>query len=238
MVTKKKSRKIIRSKKVKKRPETTARKIAGKRIKSVLPNRKELSEKELIDLLNPKRELDLKIHRTLGELSERFCIILVEKLSEYTLLNERLVKYFVDKNMKGIYVTVNKSAMDLVEKFGASKIAADNIVFLDAVSALSGKKEKQGPNFKYTTSPKDLVELSMALEDEVKKIGEEKKFIILDSISILLVYNKEKAVEKFVHSLARKTRSWNSQTIFLVGASTKKEIIDMLAQFCDSAIVL
>ncbi len=232
-------RKAGKKKAKKSRRRKPGKKLVGKKVAKSQPTaRKELSEKELIELLSPRREFDLKIWKTFEEMPKKFCIMLVEKLSEYGVLNTRLVKYFVDKKMKGIYVTINKNLADLIENFNAEGIPTDNIIFIDAISRMIGDNEIRGSNFYYLDSPRDMVELSVALEKAISKIGDEERFVIIDSLTTLLVYNKEKIVEKLVHSISGKIRAWNAKGIFILMESTKKETTNTLAQFCDRVITL
>lgn len=207
--------------------------MGGKR-KSVKHPR-ELSEKELFEMLSPKREIDLKIKKTFEEsdLPERFSIILVESLADYVLINPRLVKYFLERKIRGVYVTVNKGLAALIETLESEGIQTDSVEFIDVITRMAGNPEVNGKNFHYIDSPKDLVALSVTLEKVIRKLGGGKKFIVIDSLTTLLVYNREGVVEKFVHSLSGKIKSWNAQGVFILMDSTREEVANTLAQFCD-----
>tara|TARA_Y100000310_G_C20699005_1_gene827938 strand:- start:5626 stop:6339 length:714 start_codon:yes stop_codon:yes gene_type:complete len=200
------------------------------------PGKKPLSEKELIAMLSPKRGIDLKIRRTFSELPDKCTVLFIEKLSEYGILNIGLAKYFLSKGMDGVYITVNKNLANLIEKFNNEGVDISKLTFIDTITLLSGGEKLAGANFQYIGSPKDLVELSVELENAVKKLGDKNKFVIIDSLSTLLVYNKETSIEKFVHALAAKIRSWNAQGVFILVESTNKEVINTLSQFCDKVI--
>jgi KaiC/GvpD/RAD55 family RecA-like ATPase len=212
--------------------------MAEKKKRPPLPAGKELSEKELLELLSPKREVTLKIQKTFEEMPDKFCAILLETPSKYSLLNTQLVKYFVDKKMKGTYLTVNRDLSDLIETLASEGIQTGDIIFIDAVTSLAEENKLVGSNFYYVDSPKNVTDLSVQLGQALEKLGKEKKFVIIDSISTLLVYNKEAVVERFVHSLSGKIRAHNAQGVFIVVEPCKKEIISMLTQFCDKLIEL
>jgi archaellum biogenesis ATPase FlaH len=213
-------------------------KDGGKKSKGPPSPEGELSERELIELLSPKREMDLKIQRTFDSLPQKYCIILTEKPSDYGMLTPRLVKYFVNKGMKGVYVTVNKNTADLLDAFRAENIRINNILFIDAVAGLTGVGKIEGESFNYVDSPKDIVGLSILIEKAVASIGEGKKFIIVDSVSTLFVYNKERVVERFIHSLSGKIRAWKAKGVFILAEATSEEIVNVLSQFCDRDIIL
>ena len=195
-----------------------------------------LSEAELIELLGPRRDIKLKVEKVFQEMEGTTSIILKENLKEYNLINIYMIKKFVEDNIPGIYITLNKSLTALNATLAKEKIDASKIIFIDAISRLTGAKEVHGKNFIYVASPKNLIELNLAIEEAVKNMSAKKNFIIIDSISTLLVYNKEKSVEKFVHSLTGKMKDWNAQGIFVAVESTSMDIINTLTQFCDKMI--
>lgn len=211
---------------------------ASKPVKIEESARRELSEKELIEMLSPKREMDLKIQKTFEELPEKFSIMLLERFSEYSIINARIVKYLTGKNMKGVYLTVNKSLADLVETFAGEEIKTGNVIFIDAITKLTGDSEVKGENFHYVDSPRDMVDISIAVENAVSKLGEGKKFVIVDSLTTLLVYNKETTVERFVHAVSGKMYSLGARTIFILMESTEEGVKNTLAQFCDKVITI
>ena len=215
----------------------SAKKTQEKSDSSKLEKRS-LSEVELTELLGPIRDVKLKVQKVFQEMQETTSIILKENLKEYNLININILKKFVDNGIPGLYITLNKSLTALNETLIKEKVDTSKTIFIDAISRLTGAKEVEGKNFKYVDSPKNLIELNLAIEEAVKGMVGNKNFIIIDSVSTLLVYNKEKSVEKFVHSLTGKMRDWNAQGIFVVVESTNMEIINTLTQFCDKMIAI
>ena len=63
-----------------------------------------------------------------------------------------------------------------------------------------------------------------------------KSFLVVDSLSTLLVYNAEKTVEKFVHGLGEKMKELDFKNVFTIRSKTRPEIMDVLIQFCDKVI--
>lgn len=83
--------------------------------------------------------------------------------------------------------------------------------------------------------PGSLSELSLLIDTlcNEKKI----KFIVLDSLSTLLLYNDTKEVEKFAHDLLNKTRKAGvSITILVPKENSKEDILAEITQFCDKEI--
>ena len=84
------------------------------------------------------------------------------------------------------------------------------------------------------TSDIDIAVAGQCLLDE-KKI----KFVIIDSLSTLLLYNDAKEVEKFLHGLFNKTRKSNASIIITSPKEKSKEdLFAEITQFCDKEIEL
>ncbi len=202
----------------------------------MVEGRKKESIDDLMKLLDPKRKLDVLVTKTFELLPKGFCIILVENMSNYNTINTRVAKYFVDKGMHGIYVTVNKNIDELVNALEQEKVNIEGIQFIDTVTKMASDNEREGPNFYYLDSPKDMLGLSVTVEKAMAAVKSKEKFLILDSLTTLLVYNKEGSVDKFVHSLASKVKAWNANGVFILMDTADKQTISTLAQFCDEVV--
>jgi archaellum biogenesis ATPase FlaH len=63
----------------------------------------------------------------------------------------------------------------------------------------------------------------------------EGKFLILDSVSTMLVYNSPEEIERLIHALIIKCRKWRMKTILLAIENAKQDkIVETISQFCDS----
>ena len=68
----------------------------------------------------------------------------------------------------------------------------------------------------------------------LKKI-KDNKFVLLDSISTLLIYNEPETISKFVHFLTVKMRVLNLSVI-LIGLNENQGFLAELSQYCDKTI--
>ncbi len=197
-------------------------------------NKLELSQKELETLLSPEREIRLKIEEALDSLPEDFAVAVIENASSYAKLNIEIVKYVVSKKKKLVYLTVNKNVSDLVELLKEEEIPLEGIIFIDAITGMSGGKELKGENYHYIDSPKNLTAAIIELDEIMETLSNEENYFILDSITTLLIYNQESTVEKLVHSLSSKMRQWKAHGIFILMESTKEQVENTITQFSDS----
>ena len=72
------------------------------------------------------------------------------------------------------------------------------------------------------------------MDQAVRAIPGEKKFLFFDSLSTLLIYNKPITVAKFIHFLSGKMRMWRVKGIIIsLEKESDKELLSELSQFCD-----
>ena len=197
-------------------------------------SKRELSEKELENLLSPGREIRLKVQGALDDLPADFAVAVIENSSSYAKLNIEIAKYVMAKKKKLVYLTVNKNISDIIELLKEAEIPTEEIIFIDAITGMSGGKEVEGENYHYIDSPRNLTGAMIELDEIMEKLSKEENYIVLDSITTLLIYNKESAVEKLVHSLSSKMRQWNAHGIFILMGSTKERVKNTITQFSDS----
>jgi KaiC/GvpD/RAD55 family RecA-like ATPase len=190
---------------------------------------------ELIAYIQQGGSLGIEMEKSFEALEDKFVVLLVTSSSQYDLIIANLVKNFQKKGLKGIFVTLNKSGEDLMAMLQKSGIDCGGLLIIDAISKMSSKP-KQGQNIFYVDSPQNLTELEAQITDYAESIPAGKGFLIVDSLSTLLVYNAEKTIEKFVHALGEKMRSLGLKTVFTIRSKTKPETMDVLTQFCDKVI--
>ena len=91
----------------------------------------------------------------------------------------------------------------------------------------------------YLDSPLALVEMDMAITESMQNIASNQKFLFIDSVSTLLVYNSPQAVEKFCHTVISKNRNATTLVILLaLDTAEHKNVLDSLHQFVDQSIVM
>ncbi len=155
----------------------------------------------------------------------------------YAQTNVDILKCLVnEKKIPGIYITVNKPYLNMLSFLRKSGINVSRIFFIDLISKLTKEQPSRIDNCLFMESPESLTDLSIALGEAVRSIPGD-KFIFLDTLSTLLIYNKAETVTKFVHFLTSKMRSWQVKGIIIsLIKETKPELQAELAQFCDKVI--
>jgi len=113
-----------------------------------------------------------------------------------------------------VYVTITKPYENIVKQFG-ELAESKNIRFVDCISRAAGIT-KTDPNCVYVESPSMLEKLGLEIINIFKTVDEKtNKYLILDSLSTLIVYNDQDIVTEFFYHLANRTRSRNIHIISL-----------------------
>jgi KaiC/GvpD/RAD55 family RecA-like ATPase len=146
---------------------------------------------------------------------------------------------------KGIYVSSNRATTDLSEKlltYGydlRKAVESGRICVVDLVSRSVGASEL--PGGMYVSSPSELSATQMAIENAVERLeGEPKKtWLLLDSISTLLVFSSSGALLQFLHFLVGRLRALQFNGIIVtVEGSIAETTLPTIKQFCDMVIRL
>ena len=193
-------------------------------------------EDDVIGLLSPKREILMNLAREFSSLKKNYSVLLMIKKEKYEEAYLELTKKLLVDFKKGIYITVNKESSELVDEMKEEGIDTSKIKFIDAVSEMVDDEADEPENISFVSSPNELVELEIAISDAIEELNG--GFLIFDSLTTLGVYNDEKRVEKFVHSLSQKTKSSKINDVFLIMKHSKEEFIETVAQFFDNIIEL
>jgi len=182
-----------------------------------------------------------QVQRKLGKLNLDHALVLVLVDSKhYNEVNIELIKYLnVTKKLPGVYVTVNKPYITIKNIMDQSGINTKNIIFIDAISRLTGEKSKRTEDCLFIGMPNDLTGLSVAMNEAVKSLPTKKKFLFLDSLSTLSIHNSAGSVNQFAHFLTANMREWGVIGVIIsLERETERDLIDELAQFCDLSVEL
>lgn len=193
------------------------------------------SGESFIKMLEPEAVMDAKVKRALAGLGNVFVALLTVNSDIYSLVGNSLLRNFVgEKGMQGVYVSVNRPFVAVKRALAKEGIDHAKIRFIDMVSRMSGANQPEARNCDYLDAPTNLTELMLALEKAVDAIKQPRKFLIVDSVATLLVYNDVEAVEKLVHALVGKANEWDTQTVLLMVLSGEtRGFVQIIGQFCD-----
>ena len=177
--------------------------------------------------------IDKEFEKKLKNLKEYVALATVDA-NKYQKTNLGMIKHLTDKNVPGVYITLNKPYETMQKVFKNEKIDTEIIIFIDAVTQTAGGNIEKTDKCLFIGSPDNLSDMSVAMDQAVRALPSKEKFVFFDSLSTLLIYNNVETVSRFVHFLAGKMRVWKVKGIIVsLRKNQDKELIDALMQFCD-----
>jgi len=179
------------------------------------------------------------IFSALEDLPEGYITLITVKADDYLRANMNILKYLCNfKNLQGIYVSINRPYTSSTTIMKENDIKTDNIFFVDCISVLLGDTPFRTKNCLFT-SPENLTDIAVLIDQWVSSLPKGDKFLFLDSLSTLLIYNSIGTVTKFSHFLTGKMRQWGLNGILMsLERENNPEILDNISQFCDKRINL
>ncbi len=115
---------------------------------------------------------------------------------------------------KILYVTYSRPYFSFGDYFKKNKINPNNFFFIDCITRSAVKKPVKVNNGVFISGPKAFEEIQGAIYKKLKTT----KFdvLIFDSLSSLLVYEKEMFVSRFLHQLAAMIKGHNCKAAFVI----------------------
>lgn len=164
-----------------------------------------------------------------------FILLITVDAKNYQKTSIDLVKSLVNEQaIPGVYVTLNKPYDIIQRTLASNNVDTRFVIFIDAASRTEAKKVD---NCLYIGSPEKLSDISVAMDQAIKAIPTNEKFLIFDSLNTLSIFNKQTTVARFVHFLTAKMREWKIKGIVItLEKETESALLDELTQFSDVRI--
>lgn len=168
------------------------------------------------------------------ELSEYQAMLLLMPSIEYNELIVRMAKQLSGESV--CYVTLNKTYDSLRELFEKNKVDLKNMVFIDAISRTIKQTPEQTEGCFFVSSPGALTEISLVVSTHLKHNF---RYLVFDSLTNLLVYEKKAPVARFVSSLVNKIKESKTRAVFYaLKMEQHEELIEEASMFVDRVIDL
>jgi|SRR3989338_7205135 len=168
-----------------------------------------------------------------------YIVLVTVDAKKYNDANMQILRFLIsEQKTPGVYVTLNKPYDIIKRAMESSKIDARLIIFIDAVSRTEGGTKKI-ENCLLMGSPEKLSDISVAMEQAVSSLPNEKRFVFFDSLNTLAVFNSPSTVARFMHFLTAKMREWKiGGVIISLEKETDPKLLDELTQLSDARLDL
>lgn len=134
----------------------------------------------------------------------------------------------------GIYLTMNKPYAEIDKRLAERGIDTSRLYFIDGISCMHGLKAEDSDRCRYVPEPSDTSSMVAAVEDLLQKVEPKKRFIFLDSITSLLVYDALQGAREFIKSLEEKLEGSNAHLVMLSLAkgTNSMKLLEEMTQKC------
>jgi len=111
-------------------------------------------------------------------------------------VNTEAIRSLQALGYSGIYITLAKEYPELAKHLQQQNIDLGKLAFIDGVSQMYCVSQVDAPNVTYVDGPLSIDAISQRVTEIGKQIPGDKKFVFLDSITTVLLYN---SLERTVH---------------------------------------
>lgn len=181
----------------------------------------------VIEGIKDRVSVAIKVNQSVGiQVPENRHDDLLEALFNFMLSNPNDVWTFVTAS--DTYDHISKTFKEISEH--------SNIKFIDCISRAAGVSELQS-NCTYVESPTMLEIVSLEIMNNFRGVDDEvEKYVVIDSLSALMIYNDSEVIREFVSLLTSRARSRN---IHIVTILVEEEAdSNRLIQMNDKIVVL
>jgi hypothetical protein len=181
----------------------------------------------VIEGIKDRVSVAIKVNQSVGiQVPENRHDDLLEALFNFMLSNPNDVWTFVTAS--DTYDHISKTFKEISEH--------SNIKFIDCISRAAGVSELQS-NCTYVESPTMLEIVGLEIMNNFRGVDDEvEKYVVIDSLSALMIYNDSEVIREFVSLLTSRARSKN---IHIVTILVEEEAdSNRLIQMNDKIVVL
>lgn len=182
--------------------------------------------------------LDNRTLSNFDNLGDNYAVIILETGIDKETDNIEVVKKLMGKKTNCLFVTVNEPYNKVVKLMKKSNVDTSRVLFIDCITKTGGGNITESPNCIYLDSPSNLTELSISISEALESMGEN-KFLFVDALSTLIIYNKPQSFAKFAHFAMTKAKTSETLGIFvMVDGEIEKNVFTQVEQFSDKIIDL
>lgn len=114
------------------------------------------------------------------------------------------------------YVTISKPSHTFSTFFKVNKINPDKFFFIDCITKSVVKGTKKEKNTVFVSGPNDFRGIEKAIRKVLLLQQQQVDLLIFDSLSSLLVYEKEIFITRFLHALTAMIKGFHGKSVFIV----------------------
>jgi KaiC/GvpD/RAD55 family RecA-like ATPase len=169
------------------------------------------------------------------------CITLLQvPIEDAMSVNVEAITILQSLGYEGIYITLSKDYNELSKLFTEKGVDMSKLMVVDGISQMYGIEEVEEKNVCYVSGPIATDAISESITQMVKTMSNEKKFVFLDSITTVLLYNSLERTLQFSKFLTQVLKDLQiSEIVVSVSQGfANKELIKELTKISNKVINL
>jgi hypothetical protein len=182
---------------------------------------------------------DKRLKEFIKSLKPKSVVLFIIDAKKYHKVHPKVLRTIIEERcFAGIYITINKPYNTLIKYLKDNKINTKNIFFIDAISRVVGGGIRMTKDCLYIPSPTQLTDLAIAMTQALESMKhKENKFIFLDSLSTLLIYNPFEVTAKFVHFIITRLRVFGLVGLIIsIEKQIDERMLNILIEMCDKVV--
>jgi len=180
--------------------------------------------------------INIKINKELETLGDEFIILLTSKPEYYFDSVLKTVKFITDKGMGGVYITTSRPYRFIKNRLEEYSTDTENLFFIDTISCMAGESYGERERCVFIENPTAIEEVGMWIDILMDRVNTENKFLIIDSLSTMLIYNEITALKEFSQFLISRMRLTGTSGVFASIDTETQNICGVLSTLCDKTI--
>ena len=140
--------------------------------------------------------------------------------------------------MSGVYISASRGAVEVIQAFESIGVDVSHIQFIDLVSSgILGGTSVPYPNVHFVDSPIMLESVLLRTLYILKTTNHERNFVFLDSVNALAIYNEDRMLAEYLHTLINTFRQQEVLSVILnVPDQTPPLVLSNLDLYCTDLI--
>ena len=159
--------------------------------------------------------------------------LVVEEAKSLQAIINNVLKVIRDKPV--IYIALIKPYDSILLELGGNGIKTDKIFFIDCVTEFAGGDTSKEKNVSFIREPTDLTGMGVAISRVLDSVPG-KKYIIIDALRVLTIYNAEDVVLRFVQSLLENASRHDAKVVVMATKGKDEGLIKKVAGFFERIV--
>ena len=171
------------------------------------------------------------------DLEDNILYLMLSLPEHINTMNINVIKSILKRGCTPVLVSVNMPYKVLAKVYAKEGIDSQKLYVVDAVTHYSGGATETTPHVRFINSPSNLTDMGIAITDMLKNIPEPDKYIVFDSVSMLLIHSPTVTTSKFLHFVVNKLKINDVSGIFLcVEKGLDPVVLSQMSAFVDKII--